>query len=90
MEQNKIREANTMKPISKVKAVDELAVVARFPRYRYVCEKHGEIGRDGATSWGIATITYDSYAPGEMRCQKCYWENVIVPNCGLVTKEEVK
>ena len=63
--------------------------------YRYICERHGEIGRSDGMSWvrqpfHMTPISYDAYAPGEMRCQKCYWENVIVPNCGLVTKEEIK
>jgi hypothetical protein len=70
--------------------IGSITVMARFPRYRYICERHGEIGRDDGMTWGAATISYDGYAPGELRCQKCYWENVIVPNCGLVTKEEIK
>ena len=75
--------------------IGSITVMARFPRYRYICERHGEIGRSDGMSWvrqpfHMTPISYDAYAPGEMRCQKCYWENVIVPNCGLVTKEEIK
>lgn len=53
----------------------------------YVCEHHGVIGENSGLSYGAPTITSSMRGhDGDVRCMICYWENVIIPNCGKVTE----
>jgi len=49
--------------------------VMNFKEPKYKCPVHGET---------VAWMTFGDYDPGKAYCQKCYWDNVIKPNCQLL------
>ncbi len=51
----------------------------RIHQPTYICKVHGEVNE-------TITSTLDSVE--DVRCIKCYWENVVVPNTEKVTKKD--